>query len=245
MSLLLFDLKRLIKKPSTYLFLSISSVFISAIFFNLYFNFLYLFESGQQFDSPVTTITVSFFHNINLLTLLLCSLMTHQVFSGEKETFYHLLKLRGVSSWKYLLSRYITIVVFGLLLLVPILVILYFLQTIGIRDSRYLLIGLLGLIFQTCFYSALCLMFFVFFKSNISSILASLAFGILLNFLPVLAINLDNSLLFEVFNYLSPLGHFQTNIRGIFKTSDIVFYSSGIFFFLFLAVQKLEWEKVR
>jgi ABC-2 type transport system permease protein len=47
-----------------------------------------------------------------------------------------------------------------------------------------------------------------------------------------------------VFGYLSLIGHFQSLQRGVFNTADVAYYLLFTALFLWLAVQRLDLERI-
>lgn len=180
------------------------------------------------------------FHNMGVILLLMIPVITMRSFAEERKTrsFTLLLsspvKLSDIIIGKFLAClSVVTIMIsmtgFGIA----------FLYQVGEPETGPLLTGYLGLILMAGCYVSIGI-----FSSSLTDnqiVAASIAFGFTL-FMWVIGWGAQgaNPAVGDVLEYLSLISHLERFFKGIFDSSDVLYYLSFIFFQLFLTHRILD-----
>ena len=178
-----------------------------------------------------------------IIMLAVMPIMTMRLFAEERmNKTLTLLKSSPVSSTQIVLGKY-----GGVLLFVALFILMISLMPIALSfgtelDWGIILSSTLGLFLLLASFAAAGL-----FLSSLTSqpiIAAISSFGLLM-FLVVLYLSggsQSNSS--ELFIYLSHFSHFETFVRGIIDSSDIVYYLLFIVGFIILSIRKLDNDRL-
>lgn len=187
--------------------------------------------------------------NAAILLLLVVPLVTMRLISEERKAqTISLLFSSPVSMAEIILGKYLGIMGFLLMMLSLITLMPLALLLGGTLDGGMLLSGLLGLGLLLASFAAVGL-----FMSTLTAqpvVAAVSTFGVLL-FLWLLdwagnsAAENSSNLAGNVFGYLSMLRHYETLLKGMFDSSDVIYYVLLIVLFLGLSVHRLNADRMR
>lgn len=149
-----------------------------------------------------------------------------------------------VSMTEIILGKYLGVVVFLLIMLALITLMPFSLLIGGTLDFGMLASGLLGLVLLLASFAAVGL-----FMSTLTAqptIAAVSSFGVLL-----LLWILDwagkgrSSEAETLFGYLSILRHYESMLKGVFNSSDVIYYLLLIATFLILSIRRLDADRLQ
>ncbi len=198
-------------------------------------------------DAPgVTQIIVSpMLGNTAFILLLVIPLVTMRLVSDERRNqTLSLLFSAPVSMTEIILGKYLGVVVFLLIMLALITLMPFSLLIGGTLDFGMLASGLLGLVLLLASFAAVGL-----FMSTLTAqptIAAVSSFGVLL-----LLWILDwagkgrSSEAETLFGYLSILRHYESMLKGVFNSSDVIYYLLLIATFLILSIRRLDADRLQ
>jgi ABC-2 type transport system permease protein len=185
------------------------------------------------------------FHNLSIILLLMLPLLSMRLFSEEKKMgTEELLYTSPLSVSQIILGKYLAslIVLLTMLFLSAIATIFTFIY--GNPEPLPYLLGYLGLFLLGAAFLGLGVFWSSLTENQIVS--AVLTFGTLLLFWVLSWAGYSaRGLWKDVLNYLSFFEHFDGMTRGIFDTSDLVYYLTFAFFGLFLThsvIQSRRWR---
>jgi len=185
------------------------------------------------------------FHNLSIILLLILPLLSMRLFSEEKKMgTEELLYTSPLSITQIILGKYLAslIVLLAMLFLSAIPTIFTFIY--GNPEPLPYLLGYLGLFLLGAAFLGLGIFWSSLTENQIVS--AVLTFGTLLLFWVLSWAGYSAGGLWkDLLNYLSFFEHFDGMTRGIFDTSDLVYYLTFAFFGLFLThsvIQSRRWR---
>jgi len=194
-------------------------------------------------------VIVPLFGNAAILLLLVVPLVTMRLISEERKAqTISLLFSSPVSMTEIILGKYLGIMGFLLIMLSLIALMPLALLLGGALDGGMLLSGLLGLTLLLASFAAVGL-----FMSTLTAqpvVAAVSTFGVLL-LLWLLDWAGNNSsgdglnVAGSVFGYLSMLRHYETLLKGMFDSSDVIYYLLLIILFLGLSVHRLNVDRMQ
>jgi len=185
------------------------------------------------------------FQDMRRFMLLLLPLLTMRLFSEEKKLgTIELLYTHPVRDWaiimgKYLACLFVLVVMLALTFLYPILLNIVFSVELGPLVTGYLGLFLLGGAFIACgiFVSSL---------TENQIVAAMITAGILILFWSIdWNEGIAGTKVMTILHQLSLFEHFYNFPRGVIDISDVVYYLSLTFFFLFLTLCSLESRQWR
>ncbi len=190
-------------------------------------------------------VIVPLFGNAAILLLLVVPLVTMRLISEERKAqTISLLFSAPVSMTEIIIGKYLGIMGFlfimlGLITLMPLALLLG-----GALDGGMLLSGLLGLTLLLASFAAVGL-----FMSTLTAqpaVAAISTFGVLL-LLWILDWAGSNSPggIKGVFGYLSMLRHYELLLKGMFDSSDMIYYLLLVILFLGLSVHRLNADRIQ
>jgi len=241
------EFKRMFNSPLAWSVLAILQFILAMIFLTRVDEFVAVFQQQMATadNAPGATffIVAPVYLWAGIIMLAVMPIMTMRLFAEERmNKTLTLLKSSPVSSTQIVLGKY-----GGVLLFVALFISMLSLMPIALSfgtelDWGIILSSTLGLFLLLASFSAAGL-----FLSSLSSqpiIAAISSFGFLM-FLVVLYLSggsQSNSS--ELFIYLSHFSHFETFVRGIIDSSDIVYYLLFIVGFLILSIRKLDNDRL-
>ena len=190
-------------------------------------------------------VIVPLFGNAAILLLLVVPLVTMRLISEERKAqTISLLFSAPVSMTEIIIGKYLGIMGFlfimlGLITLMPLALLLG-----GALDGGMLLSGLLGLTLLLASFAAVGL-----FMSTLTAqpaVAAISTFGVLL-LLWILDWAGSNSPggIKGAFGYLSMLRHYELLLKGMFDSSDMIYYLLLVILFLGLSVHRLNADRIQ
>ena len=189
-------------------------------------------------------IVAPLFSNATIILLLVIPLLTMRLVSEERRSrTLPLLFSAPVSMSEIVLGKYLGILGFLFILLGLITLMPLSLLTLGTLDFGLLASNLLGLVLMLAAFAAAGL-----FMSTLTAqptVAAISAFGLLL-LLWIIQMSgqsaADGS---TVFTYLSLQRHYEALLRGLFNSSDILYYLLFITTFLVLSIRRLDADRLQ
>ena len=194
-------------------------------------------------------VIVPLFGNAAILLLLVVPLVTMRLISEERKAqTISLLLSSPVSMTEIILGKYLGIMGFLFIMLALITLMPLALLLGGSLDGGMLLSGLLGLTLLLASFAAVGL--FMSTLTTQPAVAAISTFGILL-LLWILdwagntssgdGLNITGS----VFGYLSMLRHYELLLKGMFDSSDVIYYLLLVILFLGLSVHRLNADRLQ
>jgi len=198
-------------------------------------------------DAPGATqlIATPLFGNTAFVLLLVAPLVTMRLVSDERRNqTLSLLFSAPVTMTEIILGKYIGVIVFLLIMIALILLMPLSLLAGGTLDFGMLSSGLLGLVLLMASFAAVGL-----FMSTLTAqptIAAISSFGVML-LLWILdwAGKSQGSEAESVFAYLSILRHYEPMLKGVFNSSDVIYYLLFICTFLILSIRRLDADRLQ
>lgn len=227
----------------------IKSYFLSPIAYVLIGFFLVLsgyFFCGTTIGSGIATMEYTFVYMI-IIFLVICPILTMRLISEEKKAgteqllFTSPLKLWDIVLGKYLAAMSVYIVILLITFIYPLILYYYSKIDLGPVLTGYIGIFLVGAAFISVglFASSLT-------ENQIIAGIVSFAILAIFASLEIL-VGVFSGAAGQVFEFLSILNRFFSNFQvGIIDASDIAYFISFIFIFLFLTIRVIEkrrWSK--
>lgn len=175
------------------------------------------------------------------LLLLLGPAITMRSWAEEKGsgTIEFLLTL-PIRDWEVVLAKFLSALAFLIMVLVLSLTVPITIGRLGNLDAGVVVAGYVGSILMGAMYISLGLLISSFTRNQIVSFLISLAILFVIFF-----IGSNNVLSFvtgplaAIVQFLSTATHFNSIVKGIFDSRDLVYYASFTALFLYLNVQSI------
>lgn len=238
--------------PIAYAIISVFAVLSGYFFANIvnYYAMVSL-RSMNQYQrmmmdlSMVEGIFRPYFHNVVVIMIIMFPLITMRLFAEEKrEGTVELLFTYPVSDMAIVLSKFFAaLTVFAAMLCCGMISFLIF-RTTSQFEILPVISGFLGLLLVGASFLSLGLFISSLTESQI--VAAVISFGVLLLFLvlPWLSQSVGPEA-GKVIMELSITEHFDSFAKGLFDTSDVVYYLVFIILFLFLTLRILETKQWR
>ena len=222
--------------------------FILAYFFLLYVEQFITFQPSlaRLENTPgVTDIVVApLFDSAGIVLLLVTPLLTMRLVSEERRSqTLALLFSAPVSMSEIILGKYLGILSFMVLMMLMVALMPLSLLAGTSLDIGLYLSGLVGVLLLAASFAAIGL-----YMSSLTSqptVAAVSTFGLLLLLWILDAAGTTGTDNDRVFSYLSILRHYQPLLRGIFNSSDIVYYLLFITTFLVLSIRQLDSDRLQ
>lgn len=186
-----------------------------------------------------------YFHNMVVILLLIVPLITMRVFAEEKKDgTAELLFTYPVKDITIVLAKYAAaMTIFGLMLLGTLCSIII-LRVTTAYDILPVLIGILGLILVASAFIMLGIFISSLTESQI--VAAVISFGVLLLFFVISWASQSVGPTFgRILQELSIIEHFDNFSKGLFDTSDLIYYINFTVLFFFLTLRILESKQWR
>lgn len=241
------EFKRMFNSPFAWSVLAILQFILAMMFLTRIDEFV---ASYQQQIATVENAPGATFFIISpiylwagIIMLAVMPILTMRSFAEERmNQTLTLLRSSPLSSAQIVLGKYLGILLF-VILFVAMLSLMPLAISLGTEiDWRMVATSSLGLFLLLASFAAAGI-----FLSSLTSqpvIAAVSSFGLLM-FLVVLYLSgSSQSNSSELFIYLSHFSHFETFVRGVIDTSDVVYYLLFIVGFLVLAVRKLDNDRL-
>jgi ABC-2 type transport system permease protein len=242
------ELRGVFYAPIAYVMLALFLAFMGV-------NYQTAVTSLNQAQTEATLVEATFFNLLFWIVYpLIFPLMTMRLFADEyRMGTIEPLVTAPVHDWQIVISKFLSVVVFYVLLFAPSL--LYFalfqwisggvapVQSAGTYWSVYLFLLLLGMFFLSVGLFASSLV-----KDQINAAIISLVAIVLYMFLPSLLgflLNSTDPRFGKVREFLSPIDHMRDFARGLVDTRPVVWYLSMTALFLMLTHQVFQSRKLK
>lgn len=226
------ELMHYFNSPIAYIFIGVFLLINNWLFFS---SFFLINQVGMR----------GFFGLLPWVFLFLAPAITMRLWSEEKKTgTIEFLLTLPVTYWQVCIAKFLSGVVFLVIALACTIGIPLSLNYLGSPDYGPIIGGYLGSILLGGAYISLG----VFISSITRNQIIAFVVGILACFIFLIAgsdfvVAKAPSLVAPILQYIGLGNHFDSIARGVLDTKDIVYYSSFIFFFLWLNVKKLEFSR--
>jgi ABC-2 type transport system permease protein len=194
--------------------------------------------TGQQMPMNVNEQVIApLFSNMAVVSLFLIPLISMRLFAEEKrQGTIELLVTSPVHDLEIILGKWLSAVIMYGALLVILFLDYLFLFVYGQPDWRPVATGI--------FLQGACLLSLGTFVSSLTRnqiVAGAIGFSLsLLLWILNWTTSFGNSGTVQFFNYLSIVSHFDSFVRGVIDTKDVIYYLSMIFLGLFLTSRSLE-----
>jgi len=241
------ELRSMFLSPMAWVILAVISG-LCAYFFLLYIE-LYLQLQPRLAVTPnapgvTSVIVVPLFSTAATVLLLVTPLLTMRLISEERRNqTLSLLMSAPISMTEIVLGKFLGVFAFVMLILMLVAVMPLSLLAGGEIDMGLWASGLLGLVLLLASFCSIGL--YVSTLTAQPTVAAVATFGLLLL---LWVLNLAGSTGSEgggVLSYLSLLSHYQPLLKGIFSSTDIIYYLLVIFSCLVLSVRRLDADRLQ
>jgi ABC-2 type transport system permease protein len=242
------ELRSLFLSPLAWAILAVVELILGFLFLGQLDLFITYQAQIAVLESPpgaTEIIVVPLFSSATIVLLLVVPLLTMRLISDERrQKTLPLLLSASVSMTEIVLGKYFGILAFlgillGLVLLMPLS-----LYLLGPLDSGLLLAATLGLALMLASFAAAGL--FLSSMTKQPTVAAVMTFGLLLLLWIIDMVGSttggNGSALLQ---YLSLQHHYQSLLRGLFDSSDILYYLLFITTFILLTVRRLDADRLR
>jgi ABC-2 type transport system permease protein len=224
------DLKGYFSSPAGYVVIVIFLVASALVFFSTFFI-------NKQAEMR------RFFELLPLtLGLFIPAIAMGSIAEEKRRGTFETLITMPVRLADVVISKYLTVIVFTLLMILPTVVYGFSISAIGNLDWGAVIGGYIGAVFLIAFYAAIGIFSSSLTENQISAliiaVLISVAFGLLDSFL-----GLFPSETADTFMFISTGFHFDRFAKGVLDTRSIVYFLSGAVLFLMLAFRVLYKER--
>ncbi len=231
--------------PLAWTLLGLFSLLSGWIFFNLLVGYADAIQalppdSASQIGF-MEEVVLRLYGNLHFLLLFFIPPLTMRLLAEEKrQGTIDLLWAAPVSDLAIVVGKFLGAWLTALLLLAPTLLFPVVLLWAGIHDRAVLATCYAGLAGNAACYVALGVFASALTENQMVAALGAFALVMATWLIGWAAQTVDNFWVGEALSYLSVNGHFEPLLRGVFSTSDAVFYASFTGVSLWAAVKALE-----
>ncbi len=245
------DMGSYFNSPVFYVVTTVFLIIYSFIFFNILNFFSFQSVQAGQFQGMNVGLNLNemviepSFHNMLVILLLMIPVLTMRSFADEKKgKTYTLLLSSPLHLKEIIFGKFLACITVVFLMILLSSYSVGFLLILGQPEIGPIVTGYLGILLMAGCYVGMGV-----FASSLTDnqiIAAVIAFGFSL-FMWIIgwASQAAGAGLGEVLQYLSLIDHIERFLKGIIDTSDVVYYLSFIFFFLFLTHRVLDSQRWR
>lgn len=174
------------------------------------------------------------------IPLFTMGLMSRELSSGAIKLLYS----SPVSNIQIILGKYLSALVYGLLLCVVLLVpVVFTVVSIEAPDIPLMLTGIFGVYLTISAYAAIGLFMSTITKYQVVAVVGTLAILAILNFIG--GVGQEYDFVRDITYWLSIAGRSRVFISGMISTKDLLYFILVIFMFLGLSVVKLQGERLK
>jgi ABC-2 type transport system permease protein len=222
-------------------------IFIHAIYFN---NLLadFLTYQGQGYINSTSNTGITYLIAAQLyglaafVMLVVIPMLTMRLISEERRAqTLTLLISAPLSMQDIIIGKYLGLMAFLLLNILAITLMPLSLLVGGSLDFGHLFGAFIGISLLTAAFTSAGLFMSTLTKYPAVAAIGGFALLFLLWIFEMISQALGGS---EILEYLSILGHYDAMLRGVFNTSDLIYYVLFISLFLTLSIRRLEAERL-
>lgn len=240
------ELKALFLSPLAWSILAVVQFILAYLFLaqiDTYMQFAPQLAGREDAPGVTDVIVAPLFGNAAVILLLVAPLITMRVLSEEKRSrTLSLLMSAPVSMTEIVLGKYLGVLGFFLMLLGLLALMPLSLMGGTTLDYGKLAGGLLGLALLIGAFAAAGL-----YMSSLTeqpTIAAVSSFGLLLLLWIINWAGSSGEQVSGVFSYLSLVGHYDALLKGLFNSTDVIYYLLFTLTFLVLTVQRLDANRL-
>ncbi|MCW8825551.1 MAG: ABC transporter permease subunit [Gammaproteobacteria bacterium] len=241
------ELRSLFLSPLAWAILAVVELILGFLFLGQLDLFITYQAQIAVLESPpgaTEIIVVPLFSSATVVLLLVIPLLTMRLISDERrQKTLPLLLSAPVSMTEIVLGKYLGILAFLGVLLAVILLMPFSLYLLGPLDSGLLFSAIIGLALMIASFAAAGL--FLSSLTNQPTVAAVMTFGLLLLLWIIDMVGNAGGGGSELLKYLSLQQHYQSLLRGLFDSSDILYYLLFITTFILLTIRQLDAERIR
>jgi len=242
------ELRSLFLSPLAWAILAVVELILGFLFLGQLDLFITYQAQIAVLESPpgaTEIIVVPLFSSATIVLLLVIPLLTMRLISDERrQQTLPLLLSAPISMTEIVLGKYLGILAFLSVLLGVILLMPLSLYLLGPLDSGLLAAAVLGLVLMIAAFAAAGL--FLSSMTKQPTVAAVMTFGLLLLLWIIDMVGGSagggGS---ELLKYLSLQHHYQSLLRGLFDSSDILYYLLFIATFILLTIRRLDADRIR
>ncbi len=234
----------ILKKELSLFFASPIAYLVIGIFLLINGLFLWIFKGDFNILNAGFADLNSFFLISPWFFMFLIPATTMRTFSDEiRLGTIEILKTKPISSWQIVLGKFLGSFILVILALVPTISYIYTIiqlgNPIGNLDFGSTLGSYLGLMFLASSFTAIGLFTSTLSNNQIVAFISgvALSFFMYYGFEAIADLMSDNNYIIENIGMTS---HFKSISRGVVDTSDLIYFISITFFFLFLTKIKID-----
>ncbi|HET20020.1 MAG TPA: ABC transporter permease [Chromatiales bacterium] len=186
------------------------------------------------------------FWSAAFIMLLVVPLVTMRLISEERRNRTQALLFSApISMTEIVLGKYLGVLAFLGIMLALISLMPLSLLGAGSLDPGQFAAGLLGLFLMLAAFAAAGLFMSTLTSHPAVAAVSTFGFFLLLWIINGLGRSGTDEAAAKLFDYLSLQGHYQSLLRGIFDTGDVIYYLLFIITFLTLSVRRLDADRLQ
>lgn len=249
LTLALRELRALFLSPMAWAILAIAQLILAFIFLALVEGYILVQPQLMLLDNPpgiTERIVAPLYGAAAWLLMMVVPLLTMRIISEERRNHsLSLLLSAPISMSEIIVGKYLGIMLFLALMCLLITIMPLSLLLAGQLDAAYFCAILLALLLLVASFAALGL-----FMSTLTvqpTVAAVSTYGalLLLWILDVGSNNIASAEASGLLNYLSMLRHFDALARGVFSSTDIIYFILFIGTFIVLSIRRLDAERLQ
>lgn len=241
------ELRSLFFSPLAWTILAVIQLILAYLFLSQIDYYLVLQPKIAHIETApgVTDLIIApFFGNVAIILLLITPMLTMRLISEERRNqTLNLLFSAPLSMSEIILGKYLGIMAFLLIMIAMLALMPLSLMAGATLDYGKLCAGLLGLTLLMGAFSAIGL-----YMSTISSqpaVAAISSFGLLLLLWILDWAGSGSDKSSELFNWLSLLRHYESLLRGVVDSGDVIYFLLIIITFLVLSIRRLDNDRLQ
>jgi ABC-2 type transport system permease protein len=236
------ELRRIFVSPLAWTVLAVSQLILGLVFVLSLVDYANNPDMVDQYMGVSDYVGAGLFGFATIVLLLVMPLMTMRLFAEERKSgSIDLLLSAPVSLTQIVLGKFLGLVGFMLAILALLALMPLSLLPATSLDLGRIAAGLLGLLLMMLAFGAAGL--FVSSLTREATIAAVGGFGLLLLVWLIQILGYQENRFADIFNYLSLISHYESLRRGVFNTTDVVYYILFTALFLWATVQRLDMER--
>lgn len=240
------ELKSLFLSPLAWALLAVMQLIMAYLFLSQIDTYLYWQPqlAGREGAPGVTDIIITpLLQTAGFLLLWVAPAMTMRVFSDERRNgTLPLLVSAPLSMTEIVLGKFFGIFLFFLILLTMLLIMPLSLYAGVTLDAGKLAAGAIGLVLLLAAFAAIGV-----FMSSLTEqpvIAAISTFGLLLLFWIIDWSGSERDDVSGMFHYLSMQSHLESFLKGLFSSTDVMYYLIIVATFLILCIRRLDNQRL-